>query len=274
MSIFGAADHPLQWPATEVIAFKVRRMNDVKRNSVEITDLSWQEAERYLTRDAVVMIPLGAAAKEHGPHLKLDNDFRLAASLKSLVMNLTSVVVAPTIAYHYYPAFTAYPGSTHLEFATARDLVVDVAHSLAAHGPRRFYVLNTGLSTAGPLQAAAKMLEPSGIRMAYTEMHSVAADVEKEVAEQRRGSHADEIETSMMLYLAPGRVDMQKALRDNHKRRGSGGFHRTAGHAGIYSPSGVWGDATLASAEKGKLIVEAVVSGIVRDIENLRHQPI
>lgn len=249
-------------------------MSDIKTRSVEIADLSWQEAERHLTPDAVVMMPLGAAAKEHGPHLKLDNDYRLAASLKSLVVKRTSVVVAPTIGYHYYPAFTAYPGSTHLQFATARDLVVDIAHSLAAHGPRRFYVLNTGLSTAGPLEAAAEMLKKSGIKMDYTDMLSVAADVEEEVAEQRRGSHADEIETSMMLYLAPARVDMQKALRDDHKRRGSGGFHRTAGQAGIYSPSGVWGDATLASAEKGELIVEAVVSGIVRDIENLRHQPV
>jgi creatinine amidohydrolase len=249
-------------------------MSNAKRRSVEIADLSWQEAERHLTPDALVMMPLGAMAKEHGPHLKLDNDYRLAESIKSLVMDRTSVVAAPTIGYHYYPAFTAYPGSTHLEFATARDLVVEIAKSLAAHGPRRFYVLNTGISTAGPLTAAAAILKTSGILMEYTDMLTVAADVEETLAEQRRGSHADEIETSMMLYLAPGRVDMRKAVRDDHERRGSGGFHRTAGQAGIYSPSGVWGDATLASAEKGKLIVEAVVSGIVRDIERLRHRPV
>ena len=44
-----------------------------------LADLTWVEAERRLTPDTVVVIPLGAEAKEHGPHLRLDNDARLAA---------------------------------------------------------------------------------------------------------------------------------------------------------------------------------------------------
>jgi creatinine amidohydrolase len=247
-------------------------MNGRERRSVELADLSWQEAERALTRDTVVLMPLGAGAKEHGPHLRLDNDYRLAEALKSLVMARTSVVALPTIAYHHYPAFTEYPGSTDLAFATARDLVADIAFSLAAHGPRRFYVLNTGISTAGPLQAAADRLEAAGILLAYTDVANVAAEAEAAVAQQRRGSHADEIETSMMLFLAPDRVDMGKAVMDDHPRSGRGGFHRTAGQPGVYSPSGVWGDATLATAEKGGRIVEATVRGILSDIEDLRQR--
>ena len=246
-------------------------MNSTQTGSVELADLSWQEAERILTRDTVVLMPLGAAAKEHGPHLRLDNDYRLAEALKSLVMARTSVVALPTIAYHHYPAFTEYPGSTDLAFATARDLVADIARSLAAHGPRRFYVLNTGISTAGPLQAAADRLRAAGLLLAYTDIANVAAEAEAALAQQRRGSHADEIETSMMLFLAPDRVDMEKAVRDDHPKNGRGGFHRTAGQPGIFSPSGVWGDATLATAEKGGRIVEATLRGILSDIEDLRH---
>jgi creatinine amidohydrolase len=248
-------------------------VSKLRRGSVRLADLSWPEAEAWLTPDQLVLIPLGAAAKEHGPHLKLDNDYQLAESLASRVMDSISVVVAPTVAYHYYPAFTTYPGSTHLEFATARHLLVDIAKSLAAHGPRRFYVLNTGISTVGPLQAAAADLQASGVLLGYTDMSVITAGVEARLAQQARGSHADEIETSMMLYLAPGRVDMHKAVRDDRPRNGSGGFHRTPGQPGIYSASGVWGDATLASAEKGEAIVEAVVHGIVRDIEGLLRQP-
>src|SRR5258706_1429483 len=101
------------------------------RHALELEKLTWIEAESALTEDTVVLIALGAAAKEHGPHLRLDNDFQMAEYLKRRVMAQTAAVVAPTISYHYYPAFQEYPGSTHLTFDTARDLVVDVVKSLA-----------------------------------------------------------------------------------------------------------------------------------------------
>src|SRR5262245_26274296 len=91
-----------------------------------LEDLTWQEAEKKLTADAVVVIPLGAASKEHGPHLKLKNDLLLAEYFKKRVLEGADVVVAPTLNYHFYPAFVEYPGSTHLRLETARDLTIDV----------------------------------------------------------------------------------------------------------------------------------------------------
>ncbi|TFG51484.1 MAG: hypothetical protein E4H37_07805, partial [Gemmatimonadales bacterium] len=129
---------------------------------VELADLTWQEAESVLTPDAVVVIALGAAAKEHGPHLRLDNDYHMAEYLKRRILESSDVVVAPTITYHFYPAFLEYPGSTHLRFETARDLVVDGVTSQAAYGPQGFYVLNTGVSTARPLAAAAEIMTERG----------------------------------------------------------------------------------------------------------------
>jgi creatinine amidohydrolase len=237
---------------------------------VELADLTWQEAERQLTPDAVVVIPLGAAAKEHGPHLRLDNDFRMAEYLKERVLEAADVVMAPTVNYHYYPAFLEYPGSTHLQADTARDLVVDVVRSLAGYGPRRFYVLNTGVSTLRPLAASTEALEGDGIILHYTNILEVAGEAEERVREQERGTHADEIETSMMLYIAPDRVEMDKAVREDNPRRPGGGLTRTDSGRGVYSESGVWGDATLATREKGRIIVEATVAGILEDIEKLR----
>lgn len=227
-----------------------------------------------LTADSLILLPLGAAAKEHGPHLKLDNDHQLADALKDRLMQETSVVVAPTLTYHHYPAFVAYPGSTSLRFETARDLVIDVVRSLAAFGPRRFYVLNTGLSTVAPLAAAAELVSENGILLHFSDIEAVMADAASAITQQRRGSHADEIETSMMLYLAPARVEMAKALCDDEPSRGPGGFCRTPQDSGIYSASGIWGDATLASVDKGRVLVEAAVHGLVQDIEQLRAQPL
>jgi hypothetical protein len=86
-----------------------------------LEDLAWPEAERFLTPDTIVVIPLGAASKEHGPHLKLRNDLTVADYLTRRVVDAATVVVAPTLTYHYYPAFVEYPGSTTLSLSTARD---------------------------------------------------------------------------------------------------------------------------------------------------------
>ncbi len=223
---------------------------------------------------AVLLLPLGAAAKEHGPHLRLDNDLRLAEALSERVMARTEVIVAPTLSYHHYPAFLAYPGSISLSFDVACGLVVDIVTSLTAHGPRRFYVLNTGVSTAGPLAAAAGILADRGVQLRFSDISKITADTEARLLQQQRGSHADEAETSMMLYLMPDRVDMPSAVRDDHPRHGPGGFSREPGRAGIYSPSGVWGDPTLADARKGAQLVEAFVAAVSRDIEDLRAQPL
>ena len=173
----------------------------------------------------------------------------IAEYLKRRVLEAADVVVAPTIAYHYYPAFVEYPGSITLRLETARDLVVDICQSLAAFGPRRFYVLNTGCPRCVRLQQASDVLSGQGILLHYTDLETIAADATRSVEQQEGGTHADEIETSMMLYIAPASVDMGKAARDYHP--GQGRLTRTPGRAGVYSPSGIFGDATLATAAKG-----------------------
>lgn len=272
LAVLPASEHATRLDATAVSHGTQSR----ERSSVELANVTWVEAERLLTGDPVVVIPLGAAAKEHGPHLRLDNDFQLAEYFKRRVMADASVVVAPTITYHYYPAFLEYPGSTHLRQETARDLVVDIINSLTRYGPKRFYVLNTGVSTLVPLKASAEELAKAGILMRYTDVLTIASEAENKIRQQPEGTHADEIETSMMLYIAPDRVDMTKAARDiNPRVGGRGPLTREKGRPeGRYSPTGIYGDATLATREKGRVVVEAMVTGMLREIEQLRKTPL
>jgi creatinine amidohydrolase len=235
-----------------------------------LADLTWYEAEQLLGPDTVVVIPLGAAAKEHGPHLRLDNDLRLAEYFRGRVLAEADVVMLPTVPYHYYPAFVEYPGSTTLQLETARDVIVDIVRSIAMHGPRRFYVLNTGVSTNKALEPAAEVLAAEGVLLRYTDLLAVAKPVEEQIAEQPRGTHADEIETSMMLYIAPERVDMSKAVRDAQPDGELPGLSRNPSTKKTYSKTGIWGDPTLATREKGERVVEAIVAGMLADIEALR----
>jgi creatinine amidohydrolase len=234
---------------------------------------AWPDAEAFLRPETVVVLPLGAAAKEHGPHLRLRNDLRIAEYFTRRVLDASDVVVAPALTYHFYPAFVEYPGSTSLTLETARDLTVQVVQSLARYGPRRFYVLNTGVSTVRPLEAAARTLASDGILMRFTDFAGRTDAASRAFRQQKGGSHADEIETSLMLHIAPASVDMKKAAAefDPEVRPGPGApLTRRRGGQGIYSASGVWGDATLATAQKGATIAEALIRGILEDIEALR----
>jgi creatinine amidohydrolase len=234
-----------------------------------LEDLTWVEAEQRLTPDTVVVIPLGAGSKEHGPHLRLKNDFVMAEYLKTRVREKSAVVIAPTVNYHFYPAFTEYPGSTSLRLETARDLVVDICRGLSRFGPKRFYVLNTGVSTVRALAPAADILAEDGILLRFTDLLKVLEPIERQVCQQEGGTHADEVETSMMLYMSPADVDLAKAVKDYHP--GKGGLTRDPKKEGLtYSSSGIFGDPTLATREKGMRVTEALVAAILREIDELR----
>ncbi|HEV2988250.1 MAG TPA: creatininase family protein [Candidatus Angelobacter sp.] len=238
-----------------------------------LEDLTWVEAEKVLTPDKVVVIPLGAESKEHGPHLKLKNDWLIAQYLRDRVLEKADVVVAPTLNYSYYPAFLEYPGSTSLRLETARDVVADICRSLARFGPRRFYVINTGVSTLAALKPASELLASEGIVMRYTNILEATSAVEKKISKQEGGTHADEIETSIMLYIAPETVNMKKAVKDYHPGKGPLTRDPKATN-GVYSPSGIFGDPTLATVEKGAKLSEALAESVLAEIEQLQRSPV
>jgi creatinine amidohydrolase len=241
---------------------------------VRLADVAWTEAETVLRPDRIVVLPLGAAAKEHGPHLLLRNDEILAEYFARRVVESRPVALLPTLTYGFYPAFLEYPGSTSVSSDTQRDAVVQVIRSVARHGPRRFYVLNTGVSTARPLRAAAEALAREGIVMRFTDILKAGREAEQAVRQQAHGTHADEIETSMVLFMQPSAVRMEKAVADG-RIPAPGPLRRTEPSGdGIYSPSGVYGDATLASWQKGERIVDAMVGDILKDIDALAGAPV
>jgi creatinine amidohydrolase len=99
--------------------------------------------------------------------------------------------------------------------------------------------------------------------MEYSDLTELGREAEDAVRKQERGTHADEIETSMLLHIAPEVVKLHLAKRDDNPRISKGPLTRDAGKkAGIYSPTGAWGDPTLATAEKGRLVLEAIMKEI------------
>jgi len=239
-----------------------------------LRDVPWTEAEGVLTPERIVVLPLGAAAKEHGPHLTLGNDEILAEYLAARVVEARPVALLPTLTYGFYPAFLEYPGSASLSFDTQRDVVVQICRSMARYGPRRFYVLNTGVSTARPLKVAQELLSREGIVMGFTDLSVAGQAAEDAVRRQAFGTHADELETSMILYMRPGAVWMERAAADGGLEAPGPLTRDPARKGGHYSPSGVFGDPTLATWQKGEAVTEGRLADILSELDALAGVPV
>jgi creatinine amidohydrolase len=231
--------------------------------------LTWLEAEKAMRDYDVALISLGARTKEHGPHLQLNNDYIMAEYFKERVAREVPVIILPTLQYGYYPAFLEYPGSVSLRAETFSRMIIDICTSLHGYGIHKFYVLNTGVSTLGPLKMAREALDEQQIVLRYLNILEADKLLPQGLLEQQGGTHADESETSMMLYIAPETVKMNKAVKDYDPRPNRPGLTRDPEGKGSYSPTGIWGEAAMASEEKGRIIVETTMKEIIRQVKEL-----
>ena len=232
-----------------------------KTSGAFLGDLSWPEAQARLAEAPLVVLPFGPEAKEHGPHLPLNADATVADYLCAQAVAALPVIVAPRISHGWLPAFRAFPG-TEVEDPTVFIKYVDaVARSLVKSGARRIVFLNTSISKAGglPLSIVARDLRAqTGTPTLVVSWDDLETDASRALATQKAGGHADEIETSIHLFLDPQRVHMEKAVTDYGPPREKdypgyepGLFSRDPGDP-AWSETGVSGDPTRATAEKGE----------------------
>jgi creatinine amidohydrolase len=211
-----------------------------------LEDLTWQEAKARFDSGAVVVVPVGAASKAHGPHLPLKTDALTARALAQRLIERLPVVAAPVVGFGFYPAFTAFAGSQHLGADTFKALMRELLGNLRGHGVRRIAILNTGVSTERPLdEVADELVTGEWGEVAVLHMRLLGTKAEP-LFDNRDGGHADERETSVMLALDPRSVRMARLAPE-------GDFETTA----------ATGDASRASAFKGERLLAARVDDMV-----------
>ena len=104
---------------------------------VWLEDLTWPEAKARFEAGALVVIPVGAASKAHGPHLPLKTDALTARALAQKLIERLPVIAAPVVGFGFYPAFTSFAGSQHLSAATFKALLAELLGNLRSHGVKR-----------------------------------------------------------------------------------------------------------------------------------------
>ena len=206
-----------------------------------LEDLTWPEAKARFDGGAVVVVPIGAASKAHGPHLPLKTDALTARALGQGLIERLPVVAAPVIGFGYYPAFTSFAGSQHLTADTFKTLVRELLGNLRRDGVRRVALINTGVSTEKPLDEVAA--EQGDVLVLHMRLMGQAAET---LIDNKDGGHADERETSVMLALDPRSVRMDRLKLD-----------------GPFEKTGATGDPTKATAFKGERLLAAWVDDLV-----------
>jgi creatinine amidohydrolase len=252
-------------------------------------ELTWPEVKEAAAQNRVAVIPI-ATIEDHGPHLPIDTDLRLCNAVCEAAVARASnrAILVPSINHGYSPHHMDFPGAVTIGPHTLLDYGLDVCKSLARHGFDKLLIVNGHGSNTPFVDIIARLaVVHSGVLAAAVNYWS--APGVREVAEALRESdkvggmnHACEFETSLYLAIAPELVDMSKARRElSHRPTENYWTDLIAGDGPLVmmepwsalSQSGVMGDPTKATAEKGRALLEAAAGGIVTLIDEMRARP-
>jgi creatinine amidohydrolase len=228
-----------------------------------IERMHWDEVARRIGDGALAILPIGSAAKQHGLHLPLNTDRIQAEWLAGKVAEPIHALVWPTLTYGYYPAFAGYAGSCSLSITTFEALVREIAGQILDGGCRKLLVLNTGISSLAPVDRALARLPYDRVRHLWIHEGPRYPRIARQLAEQGHGSHADELETSLMLAIAPDLVDMARAEASSSVARETpGALAPVDPTSPTYSRSGTYGDPTRATSAKGEALLAAMLDDL------------
>lgn len=248
---------------------------------IEWHRLKARELSDLAGRDAIVLVPVGAT-EQHGPHLPVQVDARLATEVATRTARRVAlsepVVVAPTIWCGLSEHHMDLGGTITLDFATFQSVFRCVCRSIVRHGFRRLYIVNGHGGNTAALQVIAGelTLEFENATIGCSTYWDIGRDAIAALLERQPGIlHAGEAETSMMLALVPELIDTDtlSQMHGPHVPTASGiegvdpGAYRWR-RISSRSANGIIGDAGTASAEKGEALLDAIAERLAATLTN------
>lgn len=262
-------------------------------------DLTTQDFARLLSTgqaaQTIAVLPV-AAIEQHGPHLPLSVDTVLvdgvvAAALPHLPNDL-KVLFLPTQAVGLSPEHARFPGTLTLKAETILRLWTDIGESVAAAGIRKLVLFNSHGGqvsvmdiVARDLRARLNMLVYSVSWFSLPLLDASGQDVNAlfSAEEHRFGIHGGDIETSMMLALSPAHVDLARAQNFHSTSQdraqkfailGNGKSAKFGWQMQDYNPAGAVGNAAAATADKGRVVVDAAGRALAQLLRELDQLPL
>jgi creatinine amidohydrolase/Fe(II)-dependent formamide hydrolase-like protein len=208
---------------------------------MKLLDMTWKEV---LGRKTVV-IPVGSI-EQHGPHLPLSTDALIAKAVAGEVALKLRAVLAPAVIPGVSIEHMDFLGTITVSKEVFIENLMEICVCFKHHGFKKIIVVNGH----GGNQSALEAITIAGMKYV-------------DIVRQIKGyDHAGAIETSLMLYLHPEKVRKDRIRKQKFIYPGKKEW-RTID----YSKSGVLGDPTQATPEKGEKYFKQIVSGIMKELQ-------
>lgn len=258
------------------------------------SDLSTADFSTLDKERGMAVLPLGAT-EQHGPHLPLSVDADIVngvirAALPHLGPELP-VLFLPTQTVGFSPEHARFAGTLTLKADTVLRLWTEIGECVAASGLKKLVLFNAHGGQVGALDLVARDLRDRLGMLVYSVnwfnlplLDAQGGDVNAlfSAEEQRFGSHAGDIETSLMLALSPERVRMAQAeyFRSTAQERaqrwpilGNGKSARLGWQMQDLNANGAAGNAAAATADKGRALLEAAGRALAQLLSEIDQLP-
>jgi len=249
---------------------------------------NWLASPQHLnpasvTDKTIVVLPLGAT-EQHGPHLPPQTDTLIAQGvcehLAAILPKTIDARLLPAEPVGYSLEHMDHPGSRTLAFDEAVNRWLNIGKTLSNKGVRRFIMLNAhgGNSPLMTVVAQELRVRHSMLAVATSWTRFVKQSGIVSAEEESFGVHGGDIETSVMLALHPDKVDMAKAenfpnlqqsLAIDYSHLRAYGPHAFGWKAADLNPQGVTGNARVATAKKGRQLLDRAATGLVELLQDI-----
>ena len=235
-------------------------------------EMSWAEFDERRKQTDTILIPTGAV-EIYGPHLPMGADGIAAMAIAERVAARTGALVAPLLPLGESSALTCYPGTLTISRETFQTVINEVFLQLIQYGFKNFMFITGHAGNVDPISYYCRMYQTKyGIKCGQVDWWRFTNTNGSDVFELKgymAHGHASECGTSVMLYLRPELVHMEKAVRVEPKGDAYTAYTDFVRYVpfDVKTPNAIIGDATLGTAEKGKKIVEKCVDRIVEYME-------
>ncbi|MFC5468002.1 creatininase family protein [Cohnella suwonensis] len=241
--------------------------------------LTSKQVKELPKEEALVILPVGAV-EQHGPHLPVMTDTLIAEATLTLTLEKldanAQVWMLPPVSYGKSNEHLGLPGTISLSAATLQGIITDIADSLHLSGFGKMLLFNTHGGNTDLLNILSRDIRiKNGMTVFYLSPGSLGGAEDLISPEELEyGIHGGDYETSVVKAIKPGWVQDEFAVKEipdmsRYEFLTLEGKIRFAWRMADISASGIAGDATLATPEKGRIIMDRVSDKLAQALKEL-----